>query len=248
METFTKGRGLSGNALKLIACAAMLVDHIGLILLPQYTLLRIIGRIAFPIFAFMIAEGARYTRSRLRYFLTVFILAVAMQIVFFVATGSTEMSIFVTFSLSIPLIYALDLAKRALLSESRSYVSVTLTLLMFAAGVIAAWLVCRVLSVDYGFFGVMTPVLTSFFMMPKDAPEELRRFDALPVHVAACGVALLLLSGMGKGVQAYSLLALPLLLLYSGKRGKLRIKYFFYIFYPLHLVLLYGIKLLTELL
>ena len=46
------------------------------------------------------------------------------------------------------------------------------------------------------------------------------------------------------GTQWYSLLALPLLLLYSGKRGKANLKYFFYIFYPVHLVVLQGIDML----
>ena len=102
-------------------------------------------------------------------------------------------------------------------------------------------LFCNIFSVDYGILGVMTPVLTSLFMMPKDASEEYRRFDELPMHVAACFAALLLLSGMGRGLQSYALLALPLLLCYSGERGRLRLKYFFYLFYPLHLVLLWGI-------
>jgi hypothetical protein len=78
--------------------------------------------------------------------------------------------------------------------------------------------------------------------------EALRRFDCLPMHVATCGVALFMLSGAGLSVQSYALLALPLLLLYSGKRGKWKLKYFFYVFYPAHLVLLWGIRLLWEVL
>ena len=66
---------LSGNALKIIAAVAMTIDHVGLMFFPQLKVLRIIGRIALPIFAFMIAEGCRYTRNKLRYFLTVFLLA-----------------------------------------------------------------------------------------------------------------------------------------------------------------------------
>ena len=54
--------GLSGNQLKLIALITMTVDHMGLILFDQFILLRIVGRLAFPIFAWMIAEGCRHTR------------------------------------------------------------------------------------------------------------------------------------------------------------------------------------------
>ena len=56
--------GLTGNQLKLIALITMTIDHIGFMLLPQVKILRAIGRIAFPIFAYMIAEGCQYTRNR----------------------------------------------------------------------------------------------------------------------------------------------------------------------------------------
>ena len=59
--------GLSGNQLKIIALIAMTIDHIGLQFLPHVTILRIIGRLAFPIFAYMIAEGCLHTRNRRRY-------------------------------------------------------------------------------------------------------------------------------------------------------------------------------------
>ena len=63
---------ISGNALKFLAAAAMLVDHIGLILFPKIFVLRAIGRLAFPLFAYMIAEGCRYTRHKARYLLLIF--------------------------------------------------------------------------------------------------------------------------------------------------------------------------------
>ena len=63
---------LDGNQLKLIAAFAMLLDHMGVLLFPQVRLLRILGRLAYPVFAFMIAEGCRYTKNKLRYFLLVF--------------------------------------------------------------------------------------------------------------------------------------------------------------------------------
>ena len=59
----TRFPGLTGNQLKLIALITMTIDHVGMMLLPQLRILRAIGRIAFPIFAYMIAEGCRYTHS-----------------------------------------------------------------------------------------------------------------------------------------------------------------------------------------
>ena len=62
-----KFAGLTGNQLKLLALFAMTCDHVGLQLLPQFIILRIIGRLAAPLFAYMIAEGCRYTHNRGRY-------------------------------------------------------------------------------------------------------------------------------------------------------------------------------------
>ena len=62
-----KFAGLTGNQLKLLALIAMTCDHVGLQLLPQFIILRIIGRLAAPLFAYMIAEGCRYTHDRGRY-------------------------------------------------------------------------------------------------------------------------------------------------------------------------------------
>ena len=75
--------GLTGNLLKLIAMLTMTIDHIGVILLPQYRILRIIGRLAMPIYAFMIAEGCHYTHDRRAYFLRLFGLAILCLALFF---------------------------------------------------------------------------------------------------------------------------------------------------------------------
>ena len=100
--------GLTGNQLKLIAMIAMTCDHVGLSLFPQLQILRIIGRLAFPIYAFMIAEGCRYTRDRRKYLLSISALALLCQLVYWFMMGSLYQCILVTFSLSICLIYALD--------------------------------------------------------------------------------------------------------------------------------------------
>lgn len=77
-----QSKGLDGGTLKLIAAALMLIDHVGAILLPETVILRCIGRLAFPIFAFFIAEGYAHTRSFGRYLLRMAIWAAVSEIPF----------------------------------------------------------------------------------------------------------------------------------------------------------------------
>ena len=77
-----QSKGLDGGTLKLMAAALMLIDHVGAILLPETVILRCIGRLAFPVFAFFIAEGYAHTRSFGRYLLRMAIWAAVSEIPF----------------------------------------------------------------------------------------------------------------------------------------------------------------------
>ena len=116
---------LSNNMLKIIAAIAMVCDHMGVILFPDAEFLRVIGRLSFPIFAFLIAEGAKYTKNKLKHFLTMAGFAAVIQIVYYIAMESLEMSVMVTFTLSLLIIYALELFKSALFSISRKFLRQT---------------------------------------------------------------------------------------------------------------------------
>jgi len=214
-------RLLSGNALKIIAAVAMVLDHAGLMFFPGNKVLRILGRLAFPIFAFMIAEGCKYTRNRLRYFLQLFILAAVCQIVYFLVDGSMYLSILFTFSSSLLMIFSLQHWKEQP-SAGRA--------VLFLLSVGAVWLLNQIFTIDYGFWGCMVPL---FAALPHGTA-----FDRIPVSVAALGLGLLILAFSLGGWQMWAMAALPLLLLYSGKRGKAKMKYFFYVFYPAHLAIL----------
>ena len=218
---------LNGNHLKLIAAFTMLLDHAGILLFPGIAIFRILGRLTYPIFAYMIAEGCRYTRNKLRYFLLVFGLGAACQLVYYFFSGDTYLNILLTFSCSILLIYALQ--------ASYEKKNQALWSILFCAGFLAAYGLDQLLTIDYGFWGIMAPVFVAF--------AHLRKFPHW-ASVLLLGIALVLLSADMGGIQYYSLLSLPLLLLYSGKRGKRQMKYFFYIFYPVHLVVLQAIAML----
>ena len=229
----TKGfPGLSGNQLKLIALVTMTIDHVGMLLFPRLRILRYIGRIAFPIFAYMIAEGCHYTRNRRKYLLSMIFVAALCQVVYFFAMGSLYMSVLVTFSLSIGLIYLADYAQ----SGGRFG-----TALLYAAVCVIVFLCYFAhdalfpktdFGIEYGLFGVLLPVFTYFGAKKQ---KKLQYFTA----------ALALMNLTWGGIQWASMAAVPFIALYNGKRGKRKMKYLFYIYYPAHLVVIYGLSLLV---
>lgn len=223
-----KTRGLTGNQLKILAMITMTIDHIGAELFPQVLWLRIVGRLAMPIFAFMIAEGCRHTRNPLRYLGTLAAFGLVCQLVYFFAMGSLYMCILVTFSMSVGLILLLKAAQE---KKSPAFFG------LFGLATAAAFFLCEILpgllphtdyAVDYGFFGVLLPVL---IYLGKNKWWQL--FEAF--------FGMVLIANHYGYVQWWSLLALPLLALYNGTRGKWKMKWFFYIFYPAHLVAIHFI-------
>ena len=225
-------KGLTGNHLKLLAAFTMLLDHAGILLFPRVQLFRILGRLAFPLYAYMIAEGCRYTKNKLRYFLMVFGLGAGCQLIYYFVSKDTYLNILLTFSLSIVLIYLLQASYQAKSSKLQMLWSV-----LFCAGFLGVYGLDQVLTIDYGFWGVLTPVMVSV--------AHVRKWPRW-AEVLCMGAGLLFLAADLGGSQYYSLLALPILLLYSGQRGKANLKYFFYIFYPAHLAALQGIAWLVR--
>ena len=222
---------LNGNQLKIIALVTMTIDHVGMYLLPQFVILRIIGRLSMPIFAYMIAEGCRYTKNKRYYLLLTLGVGLICQVVYWIAMQSLYQCILITFSLSILLIYSIDYA------VTHKTVLSYLTLIIVS---IAIFFVCQILpillpgtdfSVSYGIYGVLLPV---FAFLGKDKLQSLILF----------AIGLVLMNYALGNIQWYSLITLILLALYNGSRGKYKLKYLFYIYYPTHLAALYGIGLL----
>ena len=223
----------------------MLIDHVGLLFFPRIIGFRIIGRLAFPIFAYMIAVGTKYTRNKLRYFLTVFSFGAVCQIAVYIAIRSLYMSIFITFSLSILIVYSFEFLKESFIKND-SFKKQALSIFLFIASITLAALVDVFFMIEYGLTGALVPLMASAFHMPAYAPEKLKRLDNHYVHIAMTTLGLIILAIDVGGVQFFSLFTIPLLLCYSGKRGRLNMKYFFYIFYPLHLLVLEGILILMR--
>ena len=222
---------LSGNQLKLLALFAMTSDHVAVQLLPQYGFLRIIGRLALPIFAYMIAEGCRYTKDRKRYLLTVLAVAAVCQAVYFVALRSLYQCILVTFALSICWIYALDYAKEKQTAGAVALAVAASGVICFLSMALPALLSGSTdFRIDYGIWGILLPVIIYFSPRPYKVP--------------ATALGLLPLCLVRGGIQWWSMAAVVLLAMYSGKRGKAPLKYLFYIYYPTHLAVIHLIRLL----
>ena len=230
---------LSASALKALACVFMLIDHVGMRLFPGISLLRIVGRLAYPIFAFFIAEGCRYTRNKTKRFLTVFVLGAACELAYICYTGIYYGGILITFSLSIFLIYCLQSVKKQLCAENVICCALSLVGLGFA--VLLVYSFVGLVGVDYGFAGVMVSVLTALpDYKSGEAPVWLKKWDCLGTKLLCftVGLMLVIIQCGVNSVQIYSLFAVPLLALYNGQRGKHGFKYGFYIFYPAHLLII----------
>lgn len=223
--------GLTGNQLKILALIFMTVDHIGLQLLPQTPILRCIGRLAFPVFAWMIAEGCRYTHDPKGYLLRLGGLAAVCQVGYFVAMGSLYQCVLVTFFLSALLIFAYH---RAVEDSSPKNWAVVLILgggVVFLAAILPMLIPYTDYAIDYGLWGVVLPLGI------YAGRTRLHRLGVLALGL----IGLALCYG---GIQWLGLGAVPLLALYNGQRGKRKIGTFFYLYYPVHLVILFGISLL----
>lgn len=221
-------KGLTGNQLKLIAMISMTLDHIGMMLLPRWTVLRILGRLAMPIYAYMIAEGCRHTRNRKRYFLRIAGLAAVCQVAYFFAMGSLYMCILVTFSLSILLIGAVENYQMKRDRKSQVLAFVSLLAVFFLCVALPELLPGTDFGIDYGIAGVLLPVLVYF------GTEKTKYLTA----------GLILLGFGYGGIQWCALAAVPLLGMYNGQRGRGNVGKWFYLFYPAHLLVLEGLSMI----
>jgi hypothetical protein len=229
INNFKTKFGLTNNKLKIIAMLSMLIDHVGESLFPGVVIFKCIGRLAFPIFAFMIAEGCYYTKNRAKYLALIAGLGIACQTVFLVFKGSWYMGILITFSLSIVAIYSLD----GLIKSSAIKVKIisTVALLCVLVFSIVFPIIFKEYSLDYGIYGVILPVLVYY------SPNKLLKLLSTTLVVAMLFIVY-------KSFHWCYIFALPLLALYNGKRGKANLKYLFYVFYPSHLAIIYLIQML----
>ena len=202
--------------LKMIAMITMVTDHLGAVLFPQYLVMRIIGRLSFPIYCFLLVEGAVHTKNIRKYSARLLLFAVISEIPYDLAFFGRALefqhqNVFFTLFLGLMGIIILKTCKRGYLLGF---------LMVFVA---------EFLRTDYGAFGVLFILLFCI----------LRESDLLKMGFFGL---LTFLNDRGT-IKMYACLAIIPMLLYNGKRGY-NIKYAFYVFYPLHLLILSIINLL----
>ena len=234
-----RSRGLDGGTLKGIAAALMLTDHVGAILLPEVPVLRCVGRLAFPIFAFFIAEGYAHTRDFGRYFRRLAILAVVSEIPFNLENGAVfdpaRQNVLWTFCLALLTLRGLEA-----LGRERGFGRWAGCGLVLAAGFAAG----ELLRTDYGGWGVVTVALLQLCRDGKYAKLGLLLAMAA-VNGLGMGSLTMPVFGGEMPIQIFAVAALPVIWLYNGQAGPKGLRRAFYVFYPAHLLVLEGIRTLT---
>lgn len=234
-----QSKGLDGGTLKLIAAALMLIDHVGAILLPETVILRCIGRLAFPVFAFFVAEGYTHTRDFRKYVLRMAIWAAVSEIPFNLEFGHFfvpgRQNVLWTFCLALLTLRGLDRLRRV--PGAIGYAGAALVLAAgFAAG--------ELLHVDYGGWGVLSVALFYLCRQGRYARPGLLA-GMLVLNGLCIGSMKTAVFGIQVPIQIFAVAALPLLWLYNGRPGAKGWRWAFYVFYPTHLLVLEGIRALT---
>lgn len=228
-------RGISGSTIKIIAIVSMLIDHIGAVVVYRYIgytirqgniapneiyelyhLLRNIGRWGFPIFCFLLVEGFLHTRSVVKYALRLGLFALVSEIPFNLAFSGrvfdpSYQNVFFTLFIGL-------LVMICFRTVERTNLHIALKALFFLLSLIAGYYIAVFLCTDYNGIGVCCILVIYFFRNNKSLQllaGSLAFMWEVPAPMAFIPIAF-----------------------YNGKRG-LKMKYFFYAFYPVHLLVLY---------
>lgn len=221
-------KGISQETLKIIACVTMLIDHIGAVFMPWEYSLRVIGRIAFPIYCFLLAEGAHYTKNPWKYGLRLFIGMLLSEIPFDLAlkNGLTwrSQSVMVTLLLGFLAVEAIQFLKYDILK---------------LAVAVVACVLAEMLHTDYGGFGVLLIILLS-----QTRGRLWLQTILLALVCWMMNSFRLQIGGYRIPIEIFAVAAMIPIALYSGKKGTANkaIQWAFYLFYPVHLTIIYLFK------
>lgn len=217
--------------LKIIAIISMIFDHLGYIIFGNVSYFNYIGRIAFPIFAFGISEGYKKTKNPKKYFFRLLIFAIVSQIPY-VLYMSKILNVkfnpinFNIFNLNIGFTLLLGFICITLFDKFK-YKSLGL-ISVFILSIFA-----EIFPIDYGWYGIL--LIFAFYLFYDNKKIMFVVYTLLSIlkYIYSNNYILFIF---------FSMIPLLLIYLYNQKRGK-NLKYFFYIFYPLHFIILYIIRI-----
>ncbi|MBQ8973473.1 MAG: hypothetical protein IJ074_10400 [Clostridia bacterium] len=233
--------------LKLIAMLTMFCDHAGKMLFPQYRIMRVIGRLAFPIYAYCIAVGCVYTRDILKYLRRIVLLALISQPIYAVALDHT-----------VPAMFSISFAEHPLQAIIQFYLQswrMPSILVSLSFGILIIWsirnrqfvftaalfLLCWKIegAINYGMKGLI--LMTIFYLFCAMRWISLPLVASFMIWWGLQGSGYTL-AGFGVeiryGIQMYAILALPIIYIHTHSKLKLN-KWLFYAFYPAHLLVIY---------
>lgn len=222
----------SGFWLKMIAIVTMLIDHLGATLFPEQTWMRYVGRIAFPIFCFLIVEGFIHTRDVKKYSIRLLIFALISEIPFDLAFSNKifdwgHQNVFFTLFLGLLCLIAIEWNTKVSLK---------------VLSVIGAALIATVFVTDYSGAGVL--LIVSFYLFRRNKLKMLIAFFLINSILLSRLFYITYLLEANKlfeiCIQDYAILSMIPIELYNGSRG-IKMKWFFYLFYPVHLIIIFLI-------
>lgn len=249
MESKMKTGGISADWLKVIAMVTMVIDHTGAVLFPGEALWRMVGRVAFPVYMWLLIVGFLHTSNVEKYICRMFLFSLLSEIPFDLALEGTlctfqYQNVFWTLTLCLCMLRCL---KRIL--DRTEGMAKWKRILPAAVLIAASMAACEWLHFDYG---CTAPVLAAafYFYVRCQKPSLPAGFclfclsylaDPVLNGYAKSGVAALQIALAYASSEVYGILAVPLIARYNGVRRWKRGKMLFYLFYPVHLLILYMI-------
>jgi len=226
---------MNSFVLKIIACITMFIDHIGYVIFDGPSWFNYIGRLAFPIFAFQISEGFVHTKDIKKYLIRLVIFAFVSQIPFMLFSS------LINDEFSLNVIFTLLLGLLSIICYNRhKYLGILSAIIL---GTVA-----QITNCDYGFYGVAITLL--FYVFRNSKPLFIISFLGATIISYSGRILSCLNYGIDTFLYAFDFylphaictaLSIIIIMFYNKKKGS-NTRYLLYLFYPLHLLFLYGIS------
>lgn len=220
---------MSAFSIKIIAILTMVIDHIGYFIFPDMFFLRAIGRLSFPLFGWLVANGAKHTKNLNKYLKRLFIFGLVSQIPFLIANRQIKENYL---GLNIMFTLFLGLLSIKIIKSKINPVFKILIISSYTA-------IAPFINVSYGFVGILSILcFYVFFENPRfQIISQALLYTVLwPFQVIIKGETTTPFTIL----QSLAVLSLYIIFRYSGQEGP-KIKHLFYWFYPIHYIIFYLI-------